>query len=75
MPYRIEIDLVTCVGFAECVKTAPGVFDLDEFANQSSVVDPGAADDETVFQAAGACPVSAISVYDAVTGKRVLGDD
>jgi ferredoxin len=73
MPYRIEIDLLACVGFAECTKTAPGVFRLDEFANQSSVVDPNGADDETVFRAAEACPVSAISLYDASSGQRVFG--
>jgi ferredoxin len=74
VPYRIEIDLLACVGFGECVKTAPGVFRLDDFANQSSVVDPSGADEETVLQAAKACPVSAISLYD-VTGRRVVGAD
>lgn len=73
MPYRIEIDNMTCVGFAECVKTAPGVFQLDGFLNQSTVLDPGAADADTVMRAGEACPVSAISLYDAVSGKKVFG--
>ncbi len=74
MPFRIEIDLVACVGFAECAKTAPAVFRLDEFANQSSVWNAGGARDETMLAAAEACPVSAISLYDAATGERVFGD-
>jgi ferredoxin len=74
MSYRIEIDLVSCVGFAECVKTAPAVFRLDEFANQSTVADPRGADDDAIVAAAEACPVSAISLYDTLTGRRVFGD-
>jgi ferredoxin len=72
MPYRIEIDLFTCVGFADCTRTAPGVFRLDELANQSSVVDPAGADDDTVLEAAEGCPVSAISLYDE-SGRLVFG--
>jgi ferredoxin len=75
MPYRIEIDPVTCVGFAECVSTAPEVFELDEFANQSTVRDPTGAGDEEVLAAARACPVSAITLYDAVTGERAFGEE
>lgn len=74
MPYRIDIDLLTCVGFGECMKTAPGVFRLDEFMNQSTVVNAEGADDDTVLRAAEACPVSAISLYDATTGAKVLGE-
>jgi ferredoxin len=73
VPYRIEIDLVACVGFAECVKTAPDVFRLDEFSNQSTVADAHGASDETVMSAAEACPVSAISLFDA-RGRRVFGE-
>ena len=72
MPYRIEIDLITCVGFADCTRTAPGVFQLDELANQSSVVDRAGAEDEKVLEAARGCPVSAISLYDE-SGRLVFG--
>jgi ferredoxin len=73
VPYRIEIDLFTCVGFGECAKTAPGVFRLDEFMNQSTVVNARGDSDDTIFRAAEGCPVSAISLYDAATGERVFG--
>jgi ferredoxin len=75
LPYQIDIDLFTCVGFGECMKTAPSVFQLDEFANQSTVVNADGADDDTVLRAAEACPVSAISLYDPVTGAKVFGAD
>lgn len=75
VPYRIEIDLFSCVGFAECAKTAPGVFQLDEFANQSSVLNAAGAGDDTILRAAEACPVSAISLYDVATGNRVFGTE
>lgn len=74
MPYRIEIDLVTCVGFAECVKAAPEVFALGASANQSTVVDATGTDDETVLRAAEACPVSAISLYAGPSGELVFGE-
>lgn len=72
MPYRIEIDSFTCVGFADCTRTAPGVFRLDELANQSTVVDSAGANDEQVLEAARGCPVSAISLYDE-SGLLVSG--
>ena len=75
LPYRIEIDLRACVGFAECARTAPGVFALDEFVNQSMVVNATGADDDTVLRAAEACPMSAISLYDGTTGAKVFGED
>lgn len=74
MPFRIEIDLLACVGFAECAKAAPAVFRLDEAANQSTVVEASGADDDTVLAAAEACPVSAITLYDVTTGERAFGE-
>lgn len=56
------------------MKAAPGVFKLDEFMNQSTVLDAEGADDDTVLQAAEACPVSAISLYDAATGAKVFDE-
>jgi ferredoxin len=70
VPYRIEIDTLTCVGFADCTRTAPGAFRLDEQTNQSAVVDPAGAEDEVLLQAARGCPVCAITIYDE-TGRLV----
>ena len=63
MPYRIKIDRALCSGYAECVGIAPEVFALGA-DNISFVVDLEGADDETVLDAARACPVDAITVID-----------
>jgi ferredoxin len=63
MPYRIKIDRTLCTGYAECVGIAPEVFKLGD-DNISVVVDSEAADEETVLDAARACPVDAITVLD-----------
>ena len=63
MAYRLRIDRSLCTGYAECVSIAPEVFALDK-DNLCVVLDPEAADDETVLDAARACPVDAITVID-----------
>lgn len=63
------VDRTLCVGFAECVKVAPSVFELDE-ETIAVVLDPETVDRETLRAAADACPVDAITVYDA-EGRQV----
>ncbi|HEY8258612.1 MAG TPA: ferredoxin [Gemmatimonadales bacterium] len=63
MSYRIRIDRFLCTGYAECVGIAPEVFKLGD-DNISVVVDADGADEETVLDAARACPVDAITVHD-----------
>ncbi|WP_419162455.1 ferredoxin [Candidatus Palauibacter sp.] len=65
---RIEIDHGRCVGNAMCVATAPRVFAHNE-NRQSTVVDPDGDPEGAVLEAAGNCPVSAIRVVDAETGR------
>ena len=60
---KIIVDRDVCIGAAPCVAIAPGVFQLDE-ENIAFVVDPKAADDETIMLAAQSCPVQAIILYD-----------
>jgi ferredoxin len=63
MPYTIKIDRNLCSSYGECVGLAPEVFALDQ--EQISVVtDPEGADDESVLDAARACPVDAITLVD-----------
>jgi ferredoxin len=65
---RITVDQGACVGNAQCVTLAPGVFRHN--ANvQSEVVDPAGAPEAVVLKAARFCPTSAIRVEDAVTGE------
>ncbi len=67
---KIIVDRDICIGAAPCVTVAPGVFQLDD-ENKAYVVDPKAADDETILLAAQACPVQAISLFDE-TGKQIF---
>lgn len=57
------MDRDTCIGAASCVGVAPDVFQLDE-EFKSTVVDPEGADEDAIRQAAEACPVQAISLFD-----------
>jgi ferredoxin len=60
---RLKINRGLCTGYAECVGIAPEVFALDK-DNLCVVLDPEAADDEDVLDAARTCPVDAITAID-----------
>ena len=60
---RIVVDRAKCIGANSCVAVAPGVFQLDA-ENLAYVVDPNAADDDTIEMAAQSCPVLAVLLYD-----------
>ena len=66
---KIVVDRDLCIGAAPCVVVAPGVFQMDD-ENKAYIVDPKAADDETLLLAAQSCPVLAIILYDE-SGKQV----
>lgn len=63
VPYKIRIDKELCSGYAECVAIAPEVFELGD-RSVSVVIDPEGTDDETILDAARACPVDAIMLID-----------
>jgi ferredoxin len=63
MPYRIKINRSLCTGYAECVGLAPEVFQLGA-DNVSVVVDPDGGNEEMILDAARACPVDAITLFD-----------
>jgi ferredoxin len=58
---HVEVDRGLCIGSGDCVDTAPDVFQLDD-EDKAVVVDPDGASVEDVVEAAGNCPVSAITV-------------
>lgn len=66
---KIVIKRNVCIGAAPCVAVAPGVFQLDE-EGKAYIVDPNAADEDTILMAAESCPVLAILLYDE-NGNRV----
>ena len=63
MPYHITIDRHLCSGYAECTGIAPDVFKLGD-DDIAIIVDTEGNDDETVLDAARACPVDAITLHD-----------
>ena len=67
---RIAIDRDLCVGFGDCVKEAPEGFALDE-ETIAVFVTPDAVDRERLLRACDACPVDAITVWDA-SGRQIV---
>ena len=69
MTYRIVLDRALCSGFGSCAETAPGVFRVSEDGVADLVV--AETDEPSAVEAAGSCPMGAISVFDATTGVQV----
>jgi ferredoxin len=69
---RIVIDRDQCVGFGDCVKEAPEGFKLDE-ETVAVFVAPETVERERLLRACDACPVDAITVYDASGAQIVPG--
>ncbi len=63
---HVTVDLSRCQGYANCVGTAPEIFDLDENTGQAVVLMPEPAADlrEAALAAVAGCPVQAIAVDD-----------
>lgn len=61
--WTVVVDRTLCVGFAECVKIAPTVFQLDD-ETIAVVLDLESVDVDTLRAAAEACPVDAITLRD-----------
>ena len=69
--YRVAIDRSLCSGFALCVEDAPEIFELDDLGKSTLRVQEE-PDDERVLDAARDCPTNAISIFDAVSGERII---
>jgi ferredoxin len=61
---RIEIDRGLCVGFGDCVSEAPAAFRLDA-GGLVTFADPEGVAREHLLRAGDACPVDAITIWDA----------
>ena len=68
---RVRVDHTLCVGNGTCLTIASRVF-AHNAERQSEVIDPAGDPAETILEAAENCPVSAIVVEDAETGKRLF---
>jgi ferredoxin len=67
---RLCIDRSLCVGFGDCVDVAPEAFQLDE-ENIVILVDADRVDRARLLKACDACPVDAITVWDA-NGEQLV---
>jgi ferredoxin len=67
--WLLEIDQDACLGTGTCVAISPRHFELDGPAAQPRArrIDP----DESVVDCAECCPVEAIKILDATTGKVI----
>lgn len=63
VPYRIVVDRNKCQGIGACVGAAPDVFEIDR-EGKATVIKGGTASDDVVLNAAEACPLEAIILYD-----------
>lgn len=66
---RIDRDL--CIGAATCVAVAPKAWSLDDEAKAIILDTAGDETDETLLEAAKACPVMAIFITDE-KGKQIF---
>lgn len=63
---RVKLDTRTCQAYANCLMTAPEVFDLDEAAGTAVILqeNPTEAHRPAVAEAVRNCPVQALSLED-----------
>jgi ferredoxin len=66
--YRIEIDRSLCSGFGSCAEHAPDSLSIG--ADGLAAASRNPTDEAAVIEAAAACPMGAIAVYDD-TGKQI----
>lgn len=67
---RIRIDRTLCVAFNNCIDEAPGAFALDE-DDIVTFLTPETVERERLLRACDACPVDALTVWDA-DGNRLV---
>ena len=57
------VDRVKCQGIGACIGAAPDVFEIDN-EGKAIVINAEGSDDDTILEAAEACPLEAISLFD-----------
>ncbi len=67
----VRIDRETCIGSANCIKSAPDLFQLDDEKICAFTPNPGAIEREVVLEACRVCPVDALYVTDAAGTQLV----
>jgi ferredoxin len=68
---KVVIDRTTCIGSANCVKSAPEVFVLDEEKICTFRNDLQTIDEDRLIESCTVCPVSALSIFDRDNNQLV----
>lgn len=68
---KVIVDREKCRGHSNCASIAPNVFEVDA-KFKSFVLDPHGDSDDTILQAAKACPKLAIVLEDEGSGARIF---
>lgn len=69
--WTVEVDQVVCIGSAPCTAMAPNTFALNDEGKAAILATVDQDDQETILNAARACPVAAIRIKDE-TGKQIF---
>lgn len=67
----VRIDRTRCIATTNCIKLAPELFELDDERIVTFTLEADHPDKEIVIEACDACPVDALSVFDA-SGRRIV---
>jgi ferredoxin len=68
---KVVVDDSLCSGKQSCVYEVPAVFRRSDDLLRTEVIDPSAAPEAEIVEAALNCPFEAISVSDAETGEQL----
>lgn len=69
--WTVEVDANACIGAAPCTAMAPKSFALGDDGKAAILASVDEEDQETILNAARACPVAAIIIKDE-TGKVIF---
>jgi ferredoxin len=61
MAQRVVVDGELCIGCGNCAELCPTVFELDEAAGRSRVIQPTGGPEDCIQEAIESCPAGAIS--------------
>jgi len=65
---KFRISRAACIGNGRCVDVAPQLFALDHF-NKAIIINAEVTDEDTIMDAAQACPVQAVIVENDSGGR------
>jgi ferredoxin len=66
---KFRISRAACIGNGRCVDVAPELFALDHF-NKAIIINAEGTDEDTIMDAAHACPVQAV-IVESDSGGRI----